>query len=113
MAISLINEVPPVLDDSGFRIQRIDFLIHHLGTLPIGQRDIVDSQIHPGIFCLIPLGYWCPGWWFWLVLLFIMGYRHPVIHDDARALGTLRRHLAWPTIVIFLMTFVPAPFTFN
>ncbi len=99
----------------------IGLLITSLNLLPIGQLDggHIASALFGRrqwniarvfLFLLAPLGLLWEGWWFWLALLLLMGFRHPVIQDDARSLGSIRRKLAWFTIAVFLLTFVPMPF---
>lgn len=99
----------------------IGLLVTSLNLLPVGQLD--GGHIASALFgakqwkiskifmiLLIPLGMIWQGWWFWIALLILMGYRHPVLQEDARSLGVVRRKLAWLTIAIFVATFVPVPF---
>jgi membrane-associated protease RseP (regulator of RpoE activity) len=91
-----------------------------LNLLPIGQLD--GGHILYSFFprrhklvaivvcvCLIPLGFFWLGWFFWGVVLLILGRRHPSIYDAAE-LGAGRRKLAWIALVVFLLCFTYAPF---
>ncbi|MBN1552620.1 site-2 protease family protein [bacterium] len=99
----------------------IGLLVTALNLLPVSQLDgghiasalFGEKQWHIAkyfMMFLFALGFLWKGWWIWLLILTIMGYRHPVIRSDARPLGKNRRYLAWATIIIFFLTFVPIPF---
>jgi membrane-associated protease RseP (regulator of RpoE activity) len=90
-----------------------------LNLLPIGQLDgghILYSFIgekHKALsrvftLALVPLGFLWPGWWFWAVLLFFFGTRHPALFDSAR-MDRARRKLGLSAAVIFLLSFTPIP----
>ncbi len=102
----------------------IGLLVTAINLLPVGQLDgghIASAlfgrrQWDIGklfLFFLVPMGFLWTGWWFWLTLLLVFGYKHPVLQHDARSLGSIRRKLAWTAIIIFFLTFVPIPFQFN
>jgi membrane-associated protease RseP (regulator of RpoE activity) len=58
---------------------------------------------------LVALGFFWPGWWFWAVVLAILGPRHPPVSDEARPLDTRRRWIGWLAILIFILSFSPRP----
>lgn len=102
----------------------IGLFVTAMNLLPVGQLDgshIISAmfgklQWRIAKFCLAGLfifGIFWSGWWFWAFLLVIFGIKHAVIRYDARPLGQTRRLLAWITIVIFIITFVPVPFSFG
>ncbi len=82
----------------------------HIASALFGEKQWKIARIF--LFVLVFLGFFWRGWWIWLFLLLFMGYRHPVIRHDARALGPTRTKLAWAAIIIFFLTFVPVPFKF-
>ena len=53
--------------------------------------------------------YWY-GWLFWAAVLLFLGARHPVVYDH-NPLGTIRRRLGFLALLIFLLSFMPNPFT--
>lgn len=90
-----------------------------LNLLPFGQLDgghILYSvasgrfRVLTRIFwlMLLPLGllYW--PWWAWAVILFFFGLKHPPIYDPEPLSGG-RLRMAWLSLVIFLICFMPAP----
>lgn len=82
----------------------------HVISAMFGKKQWITAKITVGFLFLV--GAFWSGWWFWAGLLIIFGMKHPVIRHDARSLGSTRRFLAWLTIAIFLITFVPVPFSF-
>jgi membrane-associated protease RseP (regulator of RpoE activity) len=82
----------------------------HIASALFGEKQWVIGRYF--LFVLFFLGFFWRGWWFWLFFMVFMGYRHPVLRHDARVLGTRRMRWAWLTVLIFIVTFVPVPFTF-
>lgn len=90
-----------------------------LNLLPFGQLDgghILYSvaatrfRVLTHIFwlLLLPMGYLYWPWWLWAVGLFFFGLKHPPIYDPA-PLGSGRYRLAWLSLLIFAVCFMPAP----
>lgn len=50
-----------------------------------------------------------PGWAVWSAIVLVIGLRHPRVGDEATPLGPGRRILAWLTLALFVLTFVPIP----
>ncbi|MBN1355143.1 site-2 protease family protein [bacterium] len=82
----------------------------HIASALFGQKQWIMGRYF--LFILFLLGFLWRGWWFWLFFIVLMGYRHPVMRQDARTLGATRMKWAWLTVAIFFLTFVPVPFTF-
>jgi membrane-associated protease RseP (regulator of RpoE activity) len=94
-----------------------------LNLLPVGQLDgghilyaLLGEKhrtVSRGLFlALVPLGVFCwVGWMVWAALLLIIGLRHPVVTISSKPLGRGRKLLALVAAVVFLLTFVPTPFT--
>jgi membrane-associated protease RseP (regulator of RpoE activity) len=90
-----------------------------LNLLPIGQLDgghlvyALFGERHRALTrlalgALIPLGFLYPAWWFWGLLLFLLGRKHPFIFDN-EPLGTRRKLVGAVSGIIFLVSFMPAP----
>ena len=99
-------------------------LVTAINLLPVGQLDgshivsaLLGRKQHQiasvTVILLILFGALWPGWWLWAFLLILTGTKHQVIRHDARALGNKRRILAWITMFILIITFVPIPFSFG
>ena len=91
-----------------------------MNLLPIGQLD--GGHILYSFFparhrtvsralciLMLPLGLFWKAWFFWAVILWWLGRRHPVIYDSSE-LGDARRKLAWLALAIFVLCFTYQPF---
>jgi membrane-associated protease RseP (regulator of RpoE activity) len=91
-----------------------------MNLLPIGQLDgghilyAIAGARHKLLsrlfmIALLPLGYFFwDGWIVWAVALFVLGRRHPAIYDP-EGIGRARYKLACLALVIFVVSFMPAP----
>ncbi|MFM7142896.1 MAG: site-2 protease family protein [Alphaproteobacteria bacterium] len=95
-----------------------------LNLLPVGQLDgghvvyALFGRRHQRIarvflaviFAMGFLGW--QGWWLWcFLLLFVVKVDHPDTMDADTPLDPTRRMLAWATIAVFALTFMPVPLT--
>ncbi|MCP4897411.1 MAG: site-2 protease family protein, partial [bacterium] len=91
-----------------------------LNMLPFAQLDgghvcySLFGQWHrraawPMLAILAVLGFVWPGWWLWMVIVLVMGLRHPRIWDEAVPLDPKRQLTAWVAIAIFVLCFTPEP----
>jgi len=100
----------------------IGLLVTALNLLPVGQLDggHVAYALFPEYHRSISLGmlgllvvcgviFW-HGWLLWAVLLVFLGWRHPPPYQFWVPLDRRRRVLGLITIVVFGLTFSPAPF---
>ena len=91
-----------------------------LNLLPIGQLDgghilySIAGRRHKllsriFVLVLIPIGiFYSYSWLLWAAILFLLGMRHPSIHD-ATELGPGRRKLGLLALVIFVLSFTLTP----
>jgi membrane-associated protease RseP (regulator of RpoE activity) len=100
----------------------VGLFVTALNLLPIGQLDgghviyavfgdrskwvFAASITVLAIFSII----YNPGWLLLVVLLLIFGMRHPRPFDTETGLDTRRKLLAILVLIIFLLSFTPAPF---
>jgi membrane-associated protease RseP (regulator of RpoE activity) len=105
----------------------IGLLVTMLNLLPVGQLDgghvayaVLGRQRHrmtsyvmlPILF-ILGIEAW-QGWLVWCVLLlFVMGTKHPPTMDDHLSLDKGRKLIGWTALVLFILTFTPVPFVFN
>ena len=101
----------------------IGMFVTSLNLLPVGQLD--GGHISKALFpsrsdliarlshvALLILGVFLwEGWLLWAVILIFLGVRHPPVLLPHIRLGEGRRKVGFAAIVIFLITFVPVPFT--
>ena len=77
-------------------------------------RPIHESVLVTLIGILLGLGIldvW-KGWLFWAILTAFLGIGHPPVADAHVPLGRRQVVIAWLSLIIFLVTFIPAPISF-
>ncbi len=101
----------------------IGLLVTSLNLIPIGQLDgghiayaiLGEKSKRLAMVCfvaLIILGLvgW-PGWFIWAGLLYVMGWKHPPPLNPVLPLDTKRKWLGVLSLILFVVTFTPTPFT--
>jgi len=101
----------------------IGLFVTSLNLLPIGQLDgghilyalmgEKSQRISLIIFILlIPLGYFWLGWLFWAaIIFFFLGIKHPTTLNILEPLDKKRKIIGYVSIFVFIITFIPAPFS--
>ncbi len=101
----------------------VGLLATALNLLPVGQLDgghlvyAVAGEKHRkisliGVLALVPLGFVYWPWWVWSAVLFLLGRRHFMVADEGR-LGRGRMIIFALTILVFCLSFIPAPVLYN
>jgi membrane-associated protease RseP (regulator of RpoE activity) len=109
----------------------VGLFITTLNLLPVGQLDgghvvyaLLGGRVHrfvsrmvwagTALMVVVPyaLGYdfWF-GWLIWFGLVFFLGLGHPATVDTHTPLDGNKRIQAWATIGLFILTFIPVPFS--
>ena len=124
----LVLGVDPSSPDINIHLHPIAFagwigmLITALNLMPVGQLDggHIIYAIAPGkhsaigkIFFagLFPLGYFWPGWFFWAAMIALMGFKTAPLKEDVGKLKLTHIVLGSISMVIFILTFIPIPFS--
>jgi len=101
----------------------LGMFVTSLNLLPVGQLDgghIAYALWGKGayriskivFFALFPLGYFWPGWIFWaLLVFFILRLKHPPLNDMNTPLDEKRIMVGYICLFIFIITFIPVPFS--
>jgi membrane-associated protease RseP (regulator of RpoE activity) len=102
----------------------IGLFITAMNLMPIGQLDGGHVAYAVGgaktnglskvlVAALIALGiFFWPGWLVWALFLTVMGsFSHPPVYYWETPLPTSRRRVAMVSLVIFIITFMPMPFS--
>ncbi len=100
----------------------IGLLVTAFNLLPLGQLDgghIMYAMLgraawrvsEIGVFALLLLGLRWPGWFLWAFMPMLTGLRHPPPLNDITPLDPARRAIGWLTWILFLLIFVPVPFS--
>jgi membrane-associated protease RseP (regulator of RpoE activity) len=101
----------------------LGLLVTALNLIPVGQLDgghVLYSlfgmrarrAFYPIIVAMIGLALISQVWLFWVILLVLLGRIYAPPLDDITPLDNRRRGIAIFTLVIFVLVFVPRPFTF-
>ncbi len=99
----------------------VGMLVTSLNLIPLGQLDgghiayaVFGARIRSAtkiimaLLAMAGLFFWA-GWLIWFFILLIMGLRHPRVYDENEPLGKKRTAVAALILVIFILTFIPAP----
>jgi len=80
----------------------------HIGYAVFGERQRYISLTMVGILIGLGLLGW-KGWLLWAMLAAVIGVGHPPIVDAHVPLTRRQRVIAWLSLIIFLVTFIPSP----
>jgi membrane-associated protease RseP (regulator of RpoE activity) len=80
----------------------------HVAYSMFGRRHRLVSRAFLIIILFLGTQGW-PGWFFWAVLITVLGLDHPPTLDPATPLDGRRRVAAWLTVALFVLTFVAEP----
>lgn len=100
----------------------IGMLVTSLNLMPVGQLDgghiiyafspdkhsTIGKLFFVGLF---PLGYFWPGWFFWAVMIALMGFKTAPLNEEFVELEPFQKALGAISAVIFVLTFIPIPFS--
>ncbi len=101
----------------------LGFFVTSLNLIPIGQLDgghIAYAMLGAKAYkisrlmflLMIPLGFFWLGWIFWaLLLLFLLGLKHPPLIDPNAPMGKSRKIVGYICLAVFILTFTPVPFS--
>jgi membrane-associated protease RseP (regulator of RpoE activity) len=81
----------------------------HIAYAFLGSRHILISRILVVFLLVFGLFFW-EGWLIWAVLMVILGIRHPPVIYWESPLDRKRRLIGIIALIIFVLTFIPAPF---
>jgi membrane-associated protease RseP (regulator of RpoE activity) len=84
----------------------------HVAYAMFGPRHRWVSRIFLVVILFLGTQGW-EGWFFWAVLITILGLDHPPTSDWWTPLDGRRRLSAWLTVAMFVLTFMPEPLSFT
>jgi len=85
----------------------------HIAYSIFGVRYPIISKVI--FFGIIGMGvaYRYLGWFFWALILFFIGFKHPPTLNDELPLGIGRRILGFAALLLLILTFTPKPIYLN
>ncbi len=100
----------------------VGILITSFNLFPIGQLDgghvsyaLIGQRSRPVakgllvVFLVMGIFLWI-GWIVWALVIQLLGLKHPSVRDEGERLSSLRVALGIVIIIIFILSFIPAPF---
>jgi membrane-associated protease RseP (regulator of RpoE activity) len=82
----------------------------HVCYALFGKRHRVTARLFLVVIAVLGFGGWS-GWFLWTFLLLFLGVDHPPTLDTHTELDPARRTAAWATLALFVLTFIPVPFS--
>jgi membrane-associated protease RseP (regulator of RpoE activity) len=80
----------------------------HVSYALIGQRSKPLAKGLLVVFMVMGVFFWV-GWIVWALLIQLLGMKHPSVDDEKERLSTTRLVLGIVVIIIFILSFIPAP----
>ncbi len=80
----------------------------HVAYALAGQKARVLAKIFLALFFLMGVFFWV-GWIVWALVILLLGLKHPRVMDEGERLSPLRYSLGILMIIIFIVSFMPAP----
>lgn len=99
----------------------VGLLVTAFNLFPIGQLDgghvsfalLVEkskslARFLLGAFFVMGIFFWI-GWIIWALVILLLGLKHPRVVDDGERLSPARQYVGALILVIFILSFIPAP----
>ncbi len=80
----------------------------HVSFALLGEKSRQFGKFILVVFAIMGFLFWI-GWFVWAFLLTFLGLKHPRIIDDVVPLSPRRKFVGYLIILIFILSFIPAP----
>jgi len=80
----------------------------HVSFALLGEKSKGLTRPLLGAFFVMGIFFWV-GWIVWALVILILGLKHPRIIDDRERLSPARRYIGAVMLVVFVLSFIPAP----
>jgi Zn-dependent protease len=80
----------------------------HVSYALLGEKSRQFGKFILVVFAIMGFLFWI-GWFIWAFLLTFLGLKHPRVIDDAVPLSPRRKIVGYLMILIFILSFIPAP----
>lgn len=81
----------------------------HVAYGLLGRRSVFVAMVGVAVLLALAIVVF-PGWWVWIVLLLLLGVRHPAARLSSPPIDRRRVLLGIFTLLVFIACFVPRPF---
>jgi len=80
----------------------------HVSFALLGEKSKRLAQMLLVVFVIMGIFFWI-GWIVWTLVIVLLGLRHPRVIDDRERLSPSRRFIGAVILLIFILSFIPAP----
>ncbi len=80
----------------------------HVSYALLGERSKPLARFLLVVFIVMGVFFWV-GWIVWALLILLLGFKHPQLRGQQETLSPGRRWLSAVIILIFILSFIPAP----
>ncbi|MFQ6070489.1 MAG: site-2 protease family protein [Candidatus Aminicenantales bacterium] len=80
----------------------------HISYALFGQKSGLAARVFLYLFFFMGVVFWV-GWFIWAFIILVLGMKHPRIIDEATPLSPRRKIMAFVALLIFILSFIPAP----
>jgi len=80
----------------------------HVSYAMLGERSKPLSRLLIGVFFVMGIFFWV-GWIVWALVILLLGFKHPQLRGQQESLSRGRRLLGAVIVLIFVLSFIPAP----
>jgi hypothetical protein len=80
----------------------------HVSYALLGEKSKPLSRLFIGVFIIMGIFFWV-GWIVWALVILLLGFKHPQLRGHQESLSSGRRLLAAVMVLIFILSFIPAP----
>jgi membrane-associated protease RseP (regulator of RpoE activity) len=80
----------------------------HISFAILGEKSRDLARLLLGAFFLMGIFFWV-GWIVWALIILLLGPKHPRLVDQEERLSPARRYLGAVALIIFIVSFIPAP----
>ena len=80
----------------------------HVSYALLGEKTKPLARLLLGVFFVMGIFLWA-GWIVWALVILLLGFKHPQLRGQQEPLSPGRRWLSAVIIVIFVLSFIPAP----
>jgi membrane-associated protease RseP (regulator of RpoE activity) len=80
----------------------------HISYALFGKKSRNLTRFFLGVFIAMGIFFWV-GWFIWAFLLLFIGLKHPGVLDEEAPLSPPRKFISYVVILIFILSFIPAP----
>jgi membrane-associated protease RseP (regulator of RpoE activity) len=80
----------------------------HISFALLGEKSKRLARLLLVVFVLMGIFFWI-GWIVWTLVILLLGLKHPRVIDDRERLSPSRRFIGAVILLIFVLSFIPAP----